>query len=172
MYQVLALDPSFSATGWAVVDKDEHKILKSGVFKIEQIPFKPRHLTTMKIYQQNFYFSELENLFNANPYIKEVYCEYPHGGQNHRAAHSFAVVTSIIIALCRSRDIKLEFCLESQAKVCLLGKAKGVTKDETRAAILAIYAKNGYIEDKAKFRAEAIADAMSVYTYFKQNKGL
>jgi len=170
MYQVLALDPSFTATGWVIMDKDEHRIIKSGVFAMPKMPFNPRHLTSLKIYQQNMYYSMLSDVLDANKYIKEIYSEYPHGAKESKAANSFAVTTSTIIGLARSRNIPLEFCLESQSKICVLHHAKNTSKEEMRGAILAIYEKNGYIEDKAKYKAEAIADALAVYTYFRYNK--
>lgn len=163
--KVLAIDPSFTATGWALVKND--KILAKGVFKLDKE--KTKLVTSSNVIRQQDYFAFITGLLMEHrPNL--VVCEYPHGAQDAKAAWSFAVTTTAIISACLAKQVPYKFCLESQSKKCVLGHSKHTSKEEMRGRILDIYGKNGYIEDKAKYKAEAVADALAVYTYFKLNE--
>lgn len=157
---VLTIDPSFSATGWALVNGVT--VVDSGCFRLPKVSAKSK--TAEKIGKQKEYLSQIYALFGTTPSM--VYCEYPHGGQDLNAAWSFAVTTGAVIAAARHFNVPVYFCLESQAKKALLGRSKNVIKAETRQKIVAYFGKYGYIEDKRKYVAEAVADALAVYLYF------
>ena len=162
----LALDPSFTATGWVLLHNG--KVFKHGCHKLTKN--EGISITEAKHLKQLQYAIFLSGLLNSyKPDV--VFSEYPHGGQDANSAWSFGVTTSIITALCYAHNIPCKFVIESHVKKCLFGRSKNVEKVETRKKILALYAENGYIEDKAKYKAEAVADALAVYTYFTLNEG-
>lgn len=162
---ILSCDPSTTVFGYAILDG--MSVLTSGAFKVQ---------TTMKgtsawrDKQQKL----AENLCSIidEAGITEIQSEFPHGSKSAMAAWSLSMVTSVITGVAVARNIPVKFCLEGQAKKCLLGRATNVEKIHTRRKIVDIYGKYGYIEAKHKYIAEAVADALSVHNFFRYNANL
>lgn len=164
----LSIDPSITATGWVLIKESNntYKLLDSGV---EKVGVCGKSKTDNKFQKQRYYSFFIYELLKKNqPDV--VYVEYPHGSQSYTAAWALSMCTSIITSMCISLSILCYPVLESRVKKCVHGKSKNVSKEMTREKMIDFYKKIGYIESQFKYKAEAIADALAVYTYFRFNK--
>jgi Holliday junction resolvasome RuvABC endonuclease subunit len=177
-FTVLCLDPSITAFGWAVMRQNE--LIDSGCIKTE--PSK----AVLHIRKGDDRCRRINDIcYVLNKKIKEhsicyVVSEQPHGSQSASAAIMIGITLGLIVAICNTIEIGVEWYSEGESKKNLLGKASA-TKLETLLAIDKLYkvpktkgiARNRKGEVIALWSGisyidEAVADALSVYHIAKK----
>ena len=158
MRAILALDPSLTAFGWAVVA--DGKPVQVGCIKTLPSNMKRgirtgddrcRRITEIcdKLwYLKSYYEPEL------------IVSEQPHGSQSAISAVMIGICLGMIQTFADLSALPLEWYLEGECKKSLLGK-RSATKQEIIDAILTKYPSLELPE--AKYQQEAICDAMAVY---------
>lgn len=155
---ILALDPSVgTGTGYVIYDIDKG-IVDCGCIKFSS---DQKNKTRKKIDLQHQYTHFIDRLISQND-IRSVYSEFPHGSQNANASWSMSMVTSIITAVCKSRRINVQYCLEGHWKKYIHGRAKKVSKIQTQKRV-----KNFFDvpELKYKYVIEGVSDALGVLKF-------
>ncbi len=156
-YNVLALDPSLTAFGWAVISG--RKIITFGCEKTEPAKQKTR------IRKGDDRMQRIAKLVSAlidicNRYeIALIVSELPHGSQSAVAATALGLVSGMVQTFADVKEIPLEWFSEADSKLSLLGK-RSATKEETITKV------NAHFDVKwtgVKYKDEAVADAISIY---------
>jgi Holliday junction resolvasome RuvABC endonuclease subunit len=158
LFRVLANDPSLTAWGWAIVNRDG-TVEKAGCIKTSS-ENKVRRIrkgddTIRRVSEINYILLDLIRKHNVNMILSEL----PHGSQNASAAVMIGIVTGIVQTIADVLDLPVEWYSEGDAKKHLLHK-RSATKNETITAISKIYEVPWR---KVKYIDEAVADAMAVY---------
>ena len=118
---ILTNDPSFTAWGWAVIDKD-NKIIDCGCIKTAPEQKKRRIRASDDRERRSIEITtKLIKLIQKYD-ISFIISESPHGSQNARAAIMIGIVTGIITAISCCMEIPIETYSEQDAKKVLLGK--------------------------------------------------
>lgn len=156
MIRQLYIDPSLSATGYAIFYGN--KIKKVGCIKTES-EWKMRKTSKgvdrlRRLTYINSIIVDIMQRYN----ISFVASELPHGSQSAAAAVSLGLITGNIKGICDALDIPIEWYGEWMSKKAVLGKFEG-TKEEMIKSIDAIYNVHW---QKAKYKNEAIADAIAI----------
>lgn len=160
MGTVLACDPSMTAFGWVVVDF-QRNILESGCIKTasehKKLRIRKGDDTIRRITEMT------EDLLNVidNHHVSYIVSELPHGSQSAAAADMLGIVKGIVQTISVCRKIGIEWYSEGDSKKALFGNGKKtVSKTDTIKAINKIYKVTW---PGAKFRNEAVADALAVH---------
>jgi hypothetical protein len=164
---ILSLDPSKTATGWAVLCGP--KIIAHGC-----IAFKPklkRRIGRKKNPQWNvvdahieffdFYVNTIDDLVRGY-LVHEVCAEFPHGSQSAASATALQQVKDIINSVCHFRQVPVHFYTESTCKKHYYGKSKGIEKNMTVDEMSISWADNGYKKSNVKYVDEAVCDSLLV----------
>jgi len=166
-FPVLALDPSLTAFGYAIIDG--YNVLESGCIKT-----KPSNkvLKIRKGDDQIRRIAEILNvfytLFEQYP-IKYIVSEQPHGSQSASAATSLGMMLGIVQTISVFTGICVEWYTELESKRCILYKNEA-TKSEMIEAIRKKPYKNWYRGVKGKKAInEAVADAIAVHYVASKN---
>lgn len=160
---ILTNDPSFTAWGWAVLDRNGY-VLARGCIKTA-----PEHKKTRirvsddrsrRAGEITRFLLDLIKEWNVGLLLSES----PHGSQNAQAAVMIGIVTGITTAIAECLNIPIEYYSEQDAKRAILGK-RAATKEDMIEAIDKLYD----IEwSKVKYFDEAVADALAVHYVAKQ----
>jgi len=165
---VLANDPSFTAWGWAVLDKDS-RVLDAGCIKTKPRAKKLRiREGDDTVRRANEVVDTLLSIIKTYR-VSYIVSELPHGSQNASSAKMIGIVIGIIKSMSLVLRIPVEWYSEEDAKKCVLNKSSA-TKQEMYLAMRSQY-KAPWTE--FKYKNEAIADALSIhYTASKQSSVL
>lgn len=160
MGAVLACDPSMTAFGFVVLDY-RRKILDRGCIKTESEHKKMRIRkgddTIRRITEINTVLIDLIKHHG----ITYIVSELPHGSQSAAAAEMLGIVKGLIQAIADCFEIGIEWYSEGDSKKALFGDGKKtVSKADTIKVINKIYKVDW---PGAKFRNEAVADALAVH---------
>ena len=177
---VLALDPSLTGFGWAVIK--QNKIIDTGCIKT--IPeFKKRKIykATDRMRRVHIINRILKRAIEKHN-INYIVTELPHGSQSAIAAISLGMVSSMPQTIADFLGFKIEHYSEGESKKALLGK-RSAEKIETIYAIDKLFdvpITKGIKKDKKDkvialwsgiaYKDEAVADAISVYYAALKNK--
>ena len=157
MKRIIAFDPSMRGFGWVLIENNQ--VITAGCIKTNTEAKKRRIRkgddTVRRINEIN---QQLLGVITSSN-VGLILSELPHGSQNSSAAVMIGVVTGIVQTIGDCLNIPVEWYSEGDAKVSLLGK-RSCTKEETIEAVSKLY---DVPWEKAKFKNEAIADAMSIY---------
>lgn len=157
---ILACDPSMTAFGWVVLDF-QRNILESGCIKTESESKKLRIRkgddTIRRITEM---VETIVNVIEKN-HVTYIVSELPHGSQSASAADMLGIVKGIVQTISICKNIGIEWYSEGDSKKALHGDGKKtVSKADTIKAINKIYK---VVWPGAKFRNEAVADALAVH---------
>ena len=156
---ILVNDPSLTAWGWAVV-KPDGIILEAGCIKTESEAKKRRIRkgddTIRRVHEINTELLRVIRKYNIDYIISEL----PHGSQTASAAVMIGIVSGIAQTISDTLEIPIEWYSENDAKKELLGK-NSATKTEIKNAVNLIF---NVPWTGIKFRDEAIADALAIFT--------
>ena len=159
MSKILALDPSLTAFGWAVMEGQE--IVECGCIKTQPLAKKQnirkgddrcRRITEIN--------TVLLGLI-AKHQIKYILSEQPHGSQSAVAAIMVGIVLGIIQTIADAKGIGVEWYSEGDCKDNLLGR-RSASKNEGIAAVKRLFR---YRLRGIKYFDEAVCDALAVYYY-------
>lgn len=160
--RILSLDPSLTATGWAVLQNDV--VLSVGCIKTETSGKRSRvRKSDDRMRRVSEINKVLCEVIHTN-HIQYIVSELPHGSQSAVAAIALGLICGTIQGIADSLDIGLEWFSEGDSKRGLLGKASA-TKCETIQAVSKYYTVPW---TNVGYRDEAVADAISVYHVAKQ----
>lgn len=166
-FPVLALDPSLTAFGWAIVD--DWKIIESGCIKTQPSP------KVHKIRKGDDSIRRIQELLNVfqtlfeNYPIKYIVSEQPHGSQSASAATSLGMMLSLVESMSKWNNIAVEWYSEQESKRCILYKNEA-TKAEMIKAVRATKYTNWFREGNGKKAInEAVADALAVHYVATKN---
>jgi Holliday junction resolvasome RuvABC endonuclease subunit len=155
MQTIMALDPSFTHTGVA--------ILKDGkLIHVECIITKPisGYKITDSNIQRGVIISDTLNRIINEYNVSTIFFEMPTGSQSAKASRGLAHVVGIVQGIISSYKMKWNYCLPMAVK-----KAYGQTKEKVMQRVKAQYP--GFEFPKQKGRFEHIADAIAVYNILK-----
>jgi Holliday junction resolvasome RuvABC endonuclease subunit len=156
---IAAYDPSITAWGWAILTY-QGEILDSGVICTKPSPKK------LRIRKGDDKCRRIEAItsilvHNIKRYnVQFIVSEQPHGSQSSAAAVMVGITLGIIITIGDCFKIPIEWYLEADAKMFLLGK-RSATKKQGIAGIQKVFVN--YDLGKFKYEQEAVADALAVY---------
>lgn len=160
--KILALDPSFTAFGWAVIhiENKQISVIDSGAIKTEPTGKKHRVRKSDDLTRRIKEIAEtLDGLVREHSPVLIV-TEDPHGSQSHSGAVMVGGVKGIIQTLGTCYQLSIEWFSEQEAKKSLLNK-RTATKKEIVSAISKIYGENWHTD--TMYKDEAIADALAVF---------
>lgn len=166
-FPVLALDPSLTAFGYAVLDG--YKVLECGCIKTKPSPkvhkIRKGDDRCRRIQEiLNVFFT----LFEKYP-IKFIISEQPHGSQSASAATSLGIMLGIVETLSVFKGVAVEWYSEQESKRCILYKNEA-TKAEMIEAVRAKKYTGWFREgDRKKAINEAVADALAVHYVASKN---
>jgi Holliday junction resolvasome RuvABC endonuclease subunit len=159
MNKILALDPSLTAFGWAVMEGQE--IVECGCIKTEPLAKKQNIRKgddrCRRITEINTILLGLMDKYQ----IKYIVSEQPHGSQSAVAAIMVGIVLGIIQTIADAKGIGVEWYSEGDCKDNLLGR-RSASKTEGIAAVKRIFR---YRLRGIKYFDEAVCDALAVYFY-------
>ena len=157
-FNILTNDPSFTAWGWAVINKDG-RVLKTGCIQTKpsnkKLRIRKGDDRVRRIGELAHALMDVINEFD----VRYIVGELPHGSQNAQAAIMIGATAAIIQTISEVTQIGVEWYGESDSKKCLLGK-QASTKQEMIDAIEKYY---DVPWTGIKFRDEAVADAIAIY---------
>lgn len=173
-FNVLAVDPSITAYGWAILSSDS-RILDSGCIKTASNHKKLRIRKGDDSISRITEISEVLISAIKTYNIKYIVAELPHGSQSAVAADAIGIVKGITQAIAVCLNIGIEWYSEGDSKKALLGKLSG-SKMETMYAIDKLYkvpiTKGIKVGPKGSVVAlwsgiayidEAVADSLSIH---------
>ena len=165
---ILVNDPSVTAWGWVIISL-KGKIIDAGCIKTKP---SNKKLKIRKGDDRCRRISEINQILLG--LIKKhdvcyILSEQPHGSQNAMAAIMIGVCLSILQTLADTLRLGIEWYSEQDAKKCLL-KKKNASKEETIQAIKKLYPETPFTN--INYKNEAIADAMAVYHYGRNNSNI
>ncbi len=165
---ILALDPSLTAFGYAVLDEAGNVVVcgciqtgssgkKSGIRKGDD--------RCRRISEVNFKLLQLIWKYN----VVLIVSEQPHGSQSAVSAVAIGICLGIIQTIADTMDIALEWYGEQDCKKHISGK-RSVPKDK----MIELIKEAGYdvFEKYPKYRNEAVADALAVYLLAKSQSSI
>jgi len=157
---VLALDPSKTATGWAVLR--DSQVIANGCFKFKSELGK-KASSIDKFWEFNLKYTEF--IFNIvrKYWVAEICAEFPHGTKSYHAAVSLTTVKNIIGSIKPMLGIPVHFYTEGSCKKHYFGRFKNVEKSETVKEMKARFGDWKLELPKAKYGQEAVCDALLVY---------
>ncbi len=156
---VCALDPSLRKTGWVVLElrPTQVKVIGYGVFDAKS----DKDGIDKRIAEQFIYTDWLIGLLNSYN-VTTVCSEFPHGSKSNTAAVTLSMVTSVITAVCRAKNVTIEYESQFASKKHFIGSHIDI-KDMIIITALKKYQKFGYIKPSLKPDAEATSDALAVF---------
>jgi len=159
--RILTNDPSFTAWGWAVIEikNGATKVLQVGCLKTEP-ENKLRRIrksddTTRRIGELAHALMSLIQEYQ----VSFILCESVHGSQNASAAVMMGATAGIMQTISVAQGLPIEWYSEAEAKKTLSGK-RSLTKQATIKAIKDLYTLEW---PEAKYKQEAVADAMAIF---------
>lgn len=157
-FNILTLDPSFTAWGWAVVQLDG-RVIETGCIKTEP-DYKKQRIrksddTVRRMNEINQVLLQVIREYN----IKYLLSEAPHGSQSAVAAVMIGAVTGMIQTMSDALDIPIEWYSEADAKKALTNQ-KMVSKKETIRQIDLLF---DVPWTKVGYKDEATADALAIF---------
>jgi len=158
---VLTLDPSKTATGWAVLRGT--KCVDAGCYVFKSQLDKKRS-SIDKFWEFNLEYTSFLYDLVRRYWVNEVCSEFPHGSQSYNAAVSLTTVKNIIGSLKPVLEMPVYFYTESDCKKHYFGKAKGIEKSDTVREMSDKFADWNLTLPKADYKKQAICDALLVYT--------
>ncbi|NMC60066.1 MAG: hypothetical protein GYA51_11915 [Candidatus Methanofastidiosa archaeon] len=166
-FNILTNDPSFTAWGFAVIDKQSN-IIRSGCIKTEPEHKKLRiRAADDRTRRAREIVQGLLTLIQTHD-IKLILSELPHGSQNAQAAVMIGMVAGIVVSIGECLNIPVEFYSEQDSKKTVLGK-KAATKTDMVEKINKLYSVRWR---NIKYVDEAVADAIAVHYTAKQQSQL
>lgn len=164
---ILTNDPSITAWGWAVIKNNKIKAAGCVSTSSEQ---KARRIrkgddTVRRISEIN---QELLNVI-AKWNVNYIVSELPHGSQSASAAVMIGLCTGSMQTMADTLATGIEWYSEADAKKAISGK-RSVSKTEMIELVKSMYEDVPW--DRAKFRNEAIADAIAVYHVAKMQSSV
>lgn len=162
MLTVLTNDPSITAWGWAVVRGN--KVLEAGCIQTSSEQ-KARRIrkgddTVRRVSEINIALLGLIQKWDVNYIVSEL----PHGSQSASAAVMIGICTGVMQTVADCLNIGIEWYSEADNKKAVTGR-RSVSKQDMINAVKGLY---NVPWTAAKFRNEAIADAMAVYHCARQ----
>jgi len=162
-FNILCLDPSLTNFGYAIVCKD--KVMATGCISTKPTAKKMRiRKSDDRLNRVSEINETLKEAMELYP-IKYIVSELPHGSQNAAASIALGLISGSVQGMADFLNIGLEWYSEADCKKALLGKISA-TKEET---IIAIAKKYEVAWPGAKYKKEAIADALQVYYCANRN---
>jgi len=165
---ILVNDPSITAWGWGVITL-KGEIIDAGCIKTKpsnkKLKIRKGDDRCRRISEINQVLLELIEKYN----VCFILSEQPHGSQNAMAAIMIGVCLSILQTLADTLRLGIEWYSENDCKQCLLGK-RSAEKEETIQSIKKLYPDVPF--KNIKYIDEAIADAMAVYHYGRNNSNI
>lgn len=154
----LTCDPSFTAWGWAVVNRKD-EVIDSGCIKTAPDHKKRRIRVSDDRSQRAIEITQTLRRIIQRYNVQFIVSEAPHGSQNASAAVMIGAVLGITVGISVCMNIPIEYYSEQDAKKAVLGK-KAASKEEMVSAIHKLYNTKltgiGYVD-------EAVADALAVH---------
>lgn len=159
---ILTNDPSITAWGWAVIR--DNKVLAAGCIQTSSQQ-KARRIrkgddTVRRVSEINTELLQIIHKYSVNYLLSEL----PHGSQSASAAVMIGICTGVMQTISDALGIGIEWYSEADAKKAISG-SRSVSK---QAMIEAVKKKYDVSWVSAKFRNEAIADAVAVYHCARQ----
>lgn len=152
-----------TAWGFVVIDWDGN-ILESGCIKTEssakKLKIRKGDDRVNRISLLNTVLKQLFAMYDINLILSEL----PHGSQNASASVMLGITAAIPQTISDFLGVAIEWYSEGDVKKHLFDR-QSVTKDEMKSKMLKLYPKAGWTN--TKFRDEAIADALAIYTTAK-----
>ena len=166
-FTVLTNDPSFTACGWALLNRDG-EVIQAGCIKTAPEQKKRRIRkgddTMRRISEINHTLKKIIEGYNVNYILAEL----PHGSQNASAARMIGMVAGVLQTISDWTDIAIDWYSEADAKKAVLGK-RSATKQEMIDAMAHEY--SGWRYD-VKYKDEAIADALAIHYVAMQQSAI
>lgn len=159
---VLCLDPSFSCLGWAVIDLESDSLYAVGTIELPKIKTQTISDRASLLAEA---LIEVINQYSPSLIIRESVV----GSQSFSACASLNTIMGVIIGVASVRGIPLQSIPAKTAKKSLTGN-KDATKADVINAVTKIYPDSILTNTKAKFRLEAICDAVALYITYKKDK--
>jgi Holliday junction resolvasome RuvABC endonuclease subunit len=179
---VLALDPSFRNTGYAIfeiVDITE-RILEVGVIKTEKSDKKRKvRASDQRVEQIQVLVNSLRSIINKYK-PKLIVAELPtSGGKSAHAISSMAIAQTVCGAVAAYEDLPYEWVTPTENKKALTG-AKNASKEDMMNAALKLYPqlKADYTHTKGQYKGkirgefEHIADAIGAFETVKSTSSI
>ena len=162
-FNVLCMDPSLTAFGFAVVCKN--KVLFSGCIKTvpnhKKLRIRVGDDRASRVSEINHILKDTIKKYK----IAYLVAELPHGSQNDKAAVSLGLMTGIVQSISDYLDMGLEWWREGDDKKAALGK-QSATKQEMIDKMTEKYRVEW---PNAKYKKEAIADALAIHYVANRN---
>ena len=154
---VLACDPSLTAWGWAVLQKNV--VRGAGVIVTKPLAKKRKiREGDDRVRRTNELVRQLNQVIDKYNVIYIV-SENQHGSQNARAAIGIGITVAVLESINVLRNIPVEWFYESDAKKALLGRISA-SKAEVKDSIDSLYDVYWL---GVKYHDEAVADALAIY---------
>lgn len=161
---VLTLDPSFSATGWAVVEITDvkFKVIAVGCIKTSS---KEKKKTFKFIEKTRQLVTGIKNVLLDYPEVTEIISEIPVGSQSSSAIQALAACHGIVSSVAVLNNLDVKWVSAKDVKEYVVGD-RNAEKHQVEQAVLT---KLPQCLDniKHKYAREAIADALAccIFTY-------
>lgn len=152
---ILALDPSLSATGWAVFDL-KGKLFAKGVIKTNS----KSKLKYVRNAERTRQLAISVSSLIVNHHVTQIYTEVPVGSKSATAVQALALAQGTVMTVATLEKIPIYGCMARTAKKFLTDDANA-SKDQMVEAAVTLYPEVGRI--KTKYEKEAVADAVGVY---------
>lgn len=163
-FRVLSCDPSLTAFGFVIIE--DKKVLHTGCIKTtpsdKKLRIRKGDDRTRRVSEINQILIEAIETYQ----VSYITAELPHGSQSYDAAVTIGLMAALIQTLGDALDIPVEWFSEADAKKCLFGTYGNITKSEV---VYEIDSKYKVPWPNAKYKKEAIADAIAVYNVAYKN---
>jgi len=179
MWRVLALDPSFRNTGYAVIERDgpKERVVTTGVIKTEARDKKTRvRAADQRLEQIQIMVKALKDIIGDwQPAL--LVAELPSsGGKSANAVASMAIAQAVCGAVVAYEGLPAEWVTPMENKKCYTGKRNASKEDMMSACVRTHPAlKKEYTHTKGQYKGqlrgefEHVADALGAYEAAKQN---
>jgi len=128
---LLSLDIAFSNLGFTVWQKG--KPIDAGVIKTEKTKVKGKLVSDDNSERCKIIVHALNDLFALHG-IKGVIGEMPSGSQSSNAAKAQGLITGVVVAVCETNGIPVEWCTQQAVKKAICGQLSA-SKRETNLAV-------------------------------------
>jgi len=171
---LMAIDPAFANTGWVLAEKGT--IFKSGIIITKPSTRKTHSKTFVDAERAQKITKDLLDVIEEYE-VQGIVSEIPAGSQSARAAKLLGTSVGLMIGLCTTARLPIDWYMEGSVKEALCGRRDANKRDMIEAAVDFVGGKKKEKQTNAGTRrdyficgewwpygkAEHIADAIGVY---------
>lgn len=134
---ILLLDPSFTMTGYAVVDPKALKPVGAGAIATKKSQNKRVRVSEDDMERARFLARKLQAVITKYN-IKGVCVEVPTGSQSAMAAKALGIAKGTVAAVIESNNLPCEYRTPQECKKAVTGR-NNASKEEIEAGVRAFY---------------------------------